>query len=131
MRAYMKPRMRPSSRTWGKMPIRSGKSIGPQPKAASSGGAGSTAPPADNGGGVRLLFRLGGGDGQLLDDLVVPPLLGIVARDLEHEVLRFLTIALAIEGDFACDAGELGLAYRRRYVFSTHLAALGDLLDSV
>ena len=41
----------------------------------------------------------GGGDGELLDDLVVAPLRGVVARDLQDEVLGLLAVTLVVEGD--------------------------------
>src|SRR5205807_7226744 len=60
------------------------------------------------------LFLGGGcGDRELLDDLVVAPLLGVVADDLEHEVQRLLAIALAVELDLAGHAVVLDLADRR------------------
>src|SRR5438876_852893 len=77
------------------------------------------------------LFLGGGcGDRELLDDLVVAPLLGVVADDLEHEVQRLLAIALAVELDLAGHAVVLDLADRRRDVLATRgLAALGRRLD--
>src|SRR5262249_56906585 len=71
-----------------------------------------------------LLGGGGSGDRQLLDDLVVAPLPGIVAGDLQHEVECLLAVALAVELDVASDAvGELRLADRRRDVLAARQLA--------
>src|SRR5438128_8411398 len=118
MRAYMKPRMMPSRRTCGKIPIRSSTSM---PYARKVRG-GRAAAPSDG----TLFLGGGSGDRQLLDDLVVAPLSGVVAGDLPGEVERLLALALAVELDVAGDAvGELGAADRGRNVLAArHLAAL-------
>src|SRR3989441_13266681 len=109
----MNPRMIPSSRTCGKMPIRSSTSMRYAPDGLSGRGR--------------------GGDGQLLDDLVVAPLSGVFVGDLQHEVERLLPVTLRVELDVAGDAvGELGLADRGRHVLAArHLAALRGGLDGL
>src|SRR5262249_57186341 len=77
---------------------------------------------------LRLL-ALWSRDGQLLDDLVVAPLLRIVVGHLEHEVLRLLAITFPVEGDVAGDARELGLPDGGGHVLAGQLARLGGLLD--
>src|SRR5262245_5013519 len=140
MRAYMKPRMRPSRTTWGKMPMSRSKSIGWGPSGREGPeGPYAAAPPVDDQvemattssppgwRWLRLLPR-GGGDGQLLDDLVVAPLLGIFVRDLKNEILGLLAVTLRVEGDVASDPGELRLPHGRGDVLAGELA-LGRLLD--
>src|SRR5205807_8999526 len=64
--------------------------------------------PARSDSGPALVLRgARGRDRELLHDLVVAPLLRIVAVDLEHEVQRLLPIALGVELDVAGDAGQL------------------------
>src|SRR5438445_727631 len=125
MRAYMKPRMMPSRRTCGKIPIRSSTSMPYARKVRGSSGPA----PSD---GTRFLGG-GSGDRQLLDDLVVAPLSGVVAGNLQDEVERLLAVALAVELDVAGDAvGELGAADRGRDVLAArHLAALRGGLDTL
>src|SRR3989442_11861969 len=102
----MNPRMSPSSRTWGRMPRRSGRSM------REGGGmrSGPAGPARSDSGPALVLRGAGGRDRELLHDLVVAPLLRIVAVDLEHEVQRLLPIALGVELDVAGDAGQLHLA---------------------
>src|SRR5215510_7603652 len=123
MSAYMKPRMIPSSKTWGKMPTRSGRSMR---QGGSRVGGGAASHPD------RLLLGRGSGDGQALDFLVVAPLLGVVAGHLKHEVEGLLGIALVVELDGAGDAGVLHLADGGRDVLPAgHLSALGRRLDAL
>src|SRR5262249_60367836 len=55
-----------------------------------------------------LLLWFGGRDGELLDDLVVAPLSGVVALHGEHEVLRLEAVAVGGESEVARAGGELG-----------------------
>src|SRR6266487_3774260 len=57
-------------------------------------------------------------DRELLDDLVIAPLLWVVAHDLEHEVLRLLPVALVIERDLASEPAQLDLAGGRGHVLA-------------
>src|SRR5512145_2300411 len=101
MRAYMKPRRRPSRTTWGRMPMRRDQSITQRRERAVGRPRPSRRPTARTSRPCPTLFSarpllLGGGrrsDGQLLDDLVVAPLLGIVTHDLQHEIEGLLAIA--------------------------------------
>src|SRR6267143_3451777 len=147
MRAYMKPRVMPSRRTCGKIPIRRSTSM---PYARKSEGAGGGTGEGSGASGVpkprtpprcrrrpprtALFLRSGGsGDRQLLDDLIVAPLPGVVAGDLQDEVERLLAVALAVELDVTRDAvGELGAADRGRDVLAARqLAALRGGLDAL
>src|SRR5262245_6413154 len=123
----MKPRMRPSRRTWGKMPISSSRSIDVD------GGSKGSPPSLRAAGGSEsgLLLALRRGDGELLDDLVIAPLPGIVAHHLQDEILGLLAVALGVEGDLAGDAGELGLAHGGGDVLAGDLALLRRLLDGL
>src|SRR5207244_12710932 len=101
--AYMKPRMRPSMRTWGRMLARRAKSI-------RTWGRGPVTPPP--GPSLRGGRR---GDGEALGLLVLAPLLGIVVRDLQYVVRGFLGIALVVELDRPRHAAVLDLADRLRH----------------
>src|SRR5882724_2932376 len=127
----MKPRVRPSRRTCGKMPIRRSKSIGSQREAGEQweGRSFFDAPLPRM---TALLLDRGRRDRELLDDLVVAPLLGVVARDGQDEVLRLQAIALAVEGDLAGDPGVLDLADRSGDILAGDLlAALGEVFQGL
>src|SRR2546425_10097132 len=130
----MKPRMMPSSRTCGKMPIRSSTSMRYAPDGLSGRGPGgrgrsggwcpirtcrlfqvpdgapppapAPVPPGPRPLGPCLLLGCGGGgDGQLLDDLVFTPLPGVFVGGLEHEVERLLPVTLRVALHVAGGAG--------------------------
>src|SRR2546428_12004484 len=107
----MKPRRMRASSAGAKIPSGSPASI---PWAGTPPGSSGPAP-SDG----TLFLGGGSGDRQLLDDLVVAPLSGVVAGDLQDEVERLLAVALAVELDVAGDAvGGLGAADRGRNVLA-------------
>src|SRR5262249_59960330 len=122
-----------------------GKGVGDQGRRkgtnAGGGGRGPGAPPSWSGSGpssraspaasyVALFLGAWSSDRELLNDLVVAPLLGIFIRDLKDEVERLLAIALGVEGDLTSDPIVLHFANRSGDVLAArHLAALGRGLD--
>src|SRR5262250_3372307 len=123
MSAYMKPSRSPSSRTCGKMPTRSAKSMD-RSAAAPPGRHRRAAAESE------LLLHGRGSDGQTLGFLVLAPLLGIVRGDLHDVVRRLLGIALVVEVDRPGHAGELHFADGGRHGFARGcLAALGDFFE--
>src|SRR3989339_1301955 len=125
MRAYMKPRMSPSRRTWGKIPIRSGKSMGPRNSTKGRDPLAGPSPLSVHAGVLGLLERRGR-DGQPLHFLVVAPLPGIVGGHLEHEVKGLLRIAFLVELDRSRDPRVLRLPHGDGDLLAArHLAAAG------
>src|SRR5512139_540488 len=106
----MKPRMRPSSNTWGKIAIRRGISIGRTRK-----GKGHQDPSPSPGRRVKLLLQGWRRDVFPLQELVVIPLGGILGADLKDEVPGLLAVALPIELDLPREAGVLDLSHLFRH----------------
>src|SRR5262249_52984179 len=123
MSAYMKPSRRPSSRTWGKIPTRSAKSMG-------RSAAARRWTTRRRRRGVRLLLHGRRRDGQTLGFLVLAPLLRIVGGDL-HDVVRGLfRVTLVVELDRARHARVLHLADGGGYGLARWcLATLGDFFQ--
>src|SRR5215475_8627625 len=109
---------------------RRGPGASPGPLAWSGSRASPRASPAAS--YAALFLGAWSSDRELLDDLVVAPLLRVFIRDLKDEVERLLAIALGVEGDLAGDPVVLHLADRSGDVLAArHLAALGRGLDGL